>query len=388
MAKNLFIAATGKDVGKSTISFAMIHFLLAQNYKVGFMKPVGQRWLASPWGEVEEDVILMKQYFQFPDEPLDMNPIVIRKGYTESYLASIVKPNLDGKIIDAYTKIASGNDIVLIEGTGHAGVGAVLNKSNADVAKLLDAKVILLVGGGIGNSIDQLELNYSYFRCKDVSVIGIIVNKVAMEKYDKVKKAMTAYCKSKKIRLFGIIPYSPILSNPTLGQIIAELKPEIFFETNERNVVIDDFLVVASQVEEFIDYFSEKKGNQLLIMPSTRIDIAFAISSLKNVLDMKEKRLFTILFTGMSQPSERVVQSLRGEGINVLWKQGDTFSVISKLSKISIKTRTEDSFKTDEIVNLVSEKINYEQILNFLPNIPRIKKQKSIKSFFNWFRLL
>ncbi len=134
MAKNLFIAATGKDVGKSTISFAMIHYLLSQNYKVGFMKPVGQRWLASPWGEVEEDVILMKQYFQFPDEPLDMNPIVIRKGYTESYLTSIVKPNLDAKIIGAYSKIANKNDIVVIEGTGHAGVGAVLNKSNADVA--------------------------------------------------------------------------------------------------------------------------------------------------------------------------------------------------------------------------------------------------------------
>jgi dethiobiotin synthase len=385
MAKNIFIAATGKDVGKSTISFAMIHYLLAENYRVGFMKPVGQRWLESPWGEVEEDVILMKQFFHFPEAPLHMNPIVIKKGFTEYYLKSLIKPNLENKITEAYEKVAADKDVIIIEGTGHAGVGAVLDKSNADVAKLLQAKVILLVGGGIGSAIDQLELNYQYFRSKGVQVIGIIINKVAMPKYDKVRNAIKSYCKSRNIRLLGMIPYSPILSNPTLGQIICELKPEIFFETNERKIVIDDFLVVASQVEEFIDYFDEKKGNQLLVMPSTRIDIAFAISSLRNVLNMKEKRIFTILFTGMSKPSERVVRSLKGEGINVLWKKGDTYSVVSKLSKISIKTRTEDSFKTDEIIKIVSEQINYKYILPYLSEA-KIKSKKGIAAFFDWFR--
>jgi dethiobiotin synthase len=387
MAKNLFIAATGKDVGKSTISFAMIHHLLAQKYRVGFMKPVGQRWLESPWGEVEEDVILMKQYFHLEEAPLDMNPIVIKKGFTEHYLKSLIKPNLSIKITDAYQKVAENKDIIVIEGTGHAGVGAVLDKSNADVAKLLQARVLLLVGGGIGNAIDQLDLNYHYFRSKGVQVIGIIVNKVAMEKYDKVNRAISAYCKAKKIHFFGMIPYSPILSNPTLGQIIAELKPEIFFETNERRVVVDDFLVVASQIEEFIDYFDEKRGNQLLVMPSTRIDIAFAISSLKNVLNMKEKRLFVILFTGMNRPSERVVMSLKGEGINVLWKKGDTYSVISKLTKISIKTRTEDSFKIDEILKLAENNVDCKKILSFLPEKDiEFKTKKGLSSFFNWFR--
>jgi hypothetical protein len=385
MAKNLFIAATGKDVGKSTISLAMIHYLISQNYSVGFMKPVGQRWLESPWGEVEEDVILMKQFFNFPDAPLLMNPIVIKKGFTEQYLSSLIKPNLGNIITDAYHKIATGKDVVIIEGTGHAGVGAVLNKSNADVAKLLNASVILLVGGGIGNAIDQLELNYSFFQCKEVPITGVIVNKVAIDKFDKVKKAITTYCKTKKIHFLGMIPYSPTLSNPTLGQIIAELKPEIFFETNERKVLIDDFLVVASQIEEFIDYFNEKKGNQLLIMPSTRIDIAFSVSSLKSVLDMSEKRIFAILFTGINKPSERVVQSLKGEGINVLWKKGDTYSVVSKLSKISIKTRTEDSFKTEEIIKIVSEQINYKQIFSYLHN-SKVAKKNKLQTFFQWFR--
>ena len=385
MAKNVFIAATDKDVGKSTVSFAMIHFFQNQNQKVGFMKPVGQRWLESPWGEVEEDVILMKKFFKFNDEPSLMNPIVIKKGFTENYLKKIIKPDLSSNIKNAYLKLQTDKDIVIIEGTGHAGVGAVLDQSNADVARLLDAKVILLVKGGIGNMIDRLDMNYHYFQSKGANVIGIIVNKVIPSKYDKVKSAISNYCKKNKLKLFGMIPYSPILNNPTLGQIIAELKPEIFFDTQERKTVIDDFLVVASQIDEFIDYFDKKQGNQLLIMPSTRIDIAFSIPSLKNVLHMNSKRIFAIIFTGSQKPPSRVVNALRGEDINILWKPGDTYSVISKLSKISIKTRSEDSYKIEEIKNIVNDQIQYKTILKNLSRA-EVKENHGLKRFFHWIR--
>lgn len=367
MAKNIFIAATGKDVGKSTVSFAFISKLCSMNKNVAFMKPVGQRWLPSKWGEVEEDVILMKEAFKLPDEPKYMNPVVIKKGYTEDYLTRTIKPDLSSDIIFGYRELSKDKDYVIIEGTGHAGVGSVVDHSNADVAAILDAKVVLLAKGGIGNTIDRLELNRVFFEKRGVEVIGVIINKVIESKYEKVKDAIEIYCKEHKLKLFGVIPYSTVLNNPTLGTVIEELNPVVLKETEERNVVIDEYLVGASNLKEAIAYMKQIHGNILLILPSERIDIILSIPNIKTLLG-DGVRILALLLTGHNKPDDDILKILEKEQINILWKKGDTYSVISKLSKISIKTRAIDNYKIDEIQKIVLKNIDFKSIFSRIRN--------------------
>ncbi|HMA69805.1 MAG TPA: dethiobiotin synthase [Candidatus Mcinerneyibacterium sp.] len=365
MAKNIFIAATDKDVGKSTVSFALINQLLEGNYNVGFMKPIGQRWRESKWGKIEEDVILIKEIFKLKDDPNYMNPVVVNRGFTTNYLNKTIKPNLSKKILNSYQYIQKNKDFVIIEGTGHAGVGSVIDHSNADVASLLDSKVVLMAKGGIGSTIDKLELNRLFFERKGIDVIGVIINKVLRNKIDKVKKSIKKYCKKNRLRLFGIIPYSPILGNPTLGTIIEELKPVIYQETNERNLVLNDYLVVASHLKEAINIIEKRSGNLLLVIPSERLEISYAIPSFSKLKSFKNTRIFTILFSGLEKPDDNVLSILKNQNINVLWKKGDTFSVISALSGISIKTRPFDNFKIDEINKIVKNNVNTKKLFKF-----------------------
>ncbi len=382
--KNIFIAATGKDVGKSTISFALLDILQQNQQKVGFMKPVGQRWLPSPWGKVEEDVILMKDIFHFPEEPPLMNPVVIRKGFTEEYLAQLVKPKLARKIESAYHTLSQDKDYIIIEGTGHAGVGSVIDVSNATVANLLQAKVVLVVDGGIGSAIDKLELNRAFFAQHGVEITGVIVNKVLVDKADKVRNAIQKYCQKKKLQFLGLIPYSPILSHPTLGQVIDEIKPEIIHETSERRTVIDKFVVGASTLDEFVEFMREMKGNLLLVFPAVRLDIIFAIANLAKITDPHETRVHTILFSGKHKPSEIAVQTLIDAQVNILWKGGDTFTVISNLSSISIKTRPQDSYKIDEIRKIVSRNIDWQRLLTRIAEVtPTRSWLHKVQAFFD-----
>jgi len=364
MAKNIFIAGTGKDIGKSTISFALIDKLKREGYKVGFMKPIGQRWIESPWGKVEEDVVLMKKIFDLKENPEEMNPVVVDKGFTEKYLSKMIRPDLKSDIVHAYQKVAKEKDYVIIEGTGHSGVGSVIDKSNAAVAKILEARVILTVDGGIGSTIDKLELNRKFFSASGIKVDGILVNKVIEKKADKVEKYIKQYCDDKELQYYGLIPYSPILSNPTLGQVIEELNPEIIHETNERKTVIDSFVVGASTTEEFIEFLQEKEGNILLVFPAVRLDLIFAIPNLTNFMDSEKCRVHTVLFSGKHRPSEGAVKALIQNNVNVLWEGGETFTVISDLSSISIKTRPEDRSKISEIRSRVKKNINFERVKN------------------------
>ena len=60
-------------------------------------------------------------------------------------------------------QVAIGRDVLLIEGTGHAGVGAVIGLSNADVAALLQAPVLIVSEAGVGRPIDEIVLDHCLF---------------------------------------------------------------------------------------------------------------------------------------------------------------------------------------------------------------------------------
>jgi dethiobiotin synthetase len=121
-----------------------------------------------------------------------MSPIAIEKGFTENYIKSGNREKLVTDIVNSFERIAKHKELVVIEGTGHAGVGSVFDLSNAKVARLLNAKVILVTAGGIGRPIDEIVLNMALFEKEGVDVIGVIVNKVLPSKYKKIEQVVKA----------------------------------------------------------------------------------------------------------------------------------------------------------------------------------------------------
>jgi dethiobiotin synthetase len=78
------------------------------------------------------------------------------------------------RIQKAFDRVAWEKDFVLCEGSGHAGVGSVFDLSNAQVAKILGCKVIIVTQGGIGKPIDEVALNQALFEKEGVEIIGVI----------------------------------------------------------------------------------------------------------------------------------------------------------------------------------------------------------------------
>src|SRR5260370_13358852 len=92
-----------------------------------------------------------------------MSPSAVEPDFTRKYLQSSNNEALVKKIQKAFDRVAWEKDFVLCEGSGHAGVGSVFDLSNAQVAKILGAKVIIVTQGGIGRPIDERSLNQAPF---------------------------------------------------------------------------------------------------------------------------------------------------------------------------------------------------------------------------------
>lgn len=163
----IYVAATKQHVGKTTTSLALMSGLSKRFEKVGFIKPVGQQHVpvevpVDPTGEndamktirVDKDVCLVREHFQLTHCPYpSMSPCLIGSGYTKQFIDGDIQlhTQLDD-IVKAFREIDDASDVVLCEGTGHAGVGSVVGASNAKVASMLGADMILVANGGLGKT--------------------------------------------------------------------------------------------------------------------------------------------------------------------------------------------------------------------------------------------
>ncbi|MGB0432247.1 MAG: AAA family ATPase [Bacteroidia bacterium] len=175
--KKLYVAATGQHVGKTTSTLGLVYALRKIGHDVGYCKPVGQEFVDLGTLKADKDALLFSNFMDFQLDASIHSPVILGRGATSAYLDDPKDFDYDKDIMHATSILENNHETVVYEGTGHPGVGSVVNLSNADVAKMLDAKVIMVVKGGIGNTIDKLQMALSVFREKNVPVVGVIVNK-------------------------------------------------------------------------------------------------------------------------------------------------------------------------------------------------------------------
>src|SRR5881296_3661018 len=208
----IFIAATRQNDGKTTASLGLLAALQTVYPRIGYIKPVGQRFVEIEEQKIDEDTVLMDRVYQLNCPLVDMSPIAVEPDFTRKYLQTANNETLTNKIHTAFDRVAWEKDFVLCEGSGHAGVGSVFDLSNAQVAKMLGCKVIIVTRGGIGKPIDEVALNQTLFEKEGVEIIGVIINKVIGTKLDYVSDFARRGFKRRGLELLGVLPHERILS--------------------------------------------------------------------------------------------------------------------------------------------------------------------------------
>ncbi|NJN35587.1 MAG: AAA family ATPase, partial [Saprospiraceae bacterium] len=157
--------------------------------------------------QVDKDVVLFADLLDFDIDPAIHSPVILGQGATTDFLDVPEKFNFPQNILDAHHALGRQHELVIMEGTGHPGVGAVVNMSNSDVAKLTNAGVIMVAEGGIGSTIDQLSMCLEPFLTKNVPILGVILNKVLDEKREKVEHYVKKWLEKYDIPLLGTLPF-------------------------------------------------------------------------------------------------------------------------------------------------------------------------------------
>jgi len=372
--RKIFIAATKQNDGKTTVSLGIIKNLQQKFGKVGFIKPIGQRYLEEEGLKIDEDSILIEEVCGIKCGLKDMSPIAVEKGFTEKYITKPDKRSISGQIQNSFRKISKNQDLVVIEGTGHAGVGSVFDHSNAAVARLLGSKVIIISSGGVGRPIDEIVLNKALFEKEGVKVLGVIINKVLPDKFTKISGFVRKGLERKGIDVLGVLPYDPMLARPTIEQILEETDFQVICGKQYLERSVAKVIVAAMEPRDAVRYISE---DSLMITPGDREDmIISALSCFRdsgnklennglasNSQSHKKLKVCGMVLSCGIIPEPPIMNLLEKAQIPVLLAKSDTYDVATCLHDLTVKIRPCDKDKIKAVVKLIQENVDFKKIL-------------------------
>ncbi|HEU0264130.1 MAG TPA: AAA family ATPase, partial [Geobacterales bacterium] len=262
------------------------------------------------------------------------------------------------KIRDACAELEKKNDFLIIEGAGHGGVGSVIGLNNARVARLVDAPVVMVAGGGIGNVIDSVQLNLPLYEKEGADVRLVLVNKLLPEKRHSTLSYLEKAFTPSGIRVMGAFDYSAILANPTLQNIARLINRPLNGDRGGRSRIIHHIQLGAASSQRVIDGLLE---STLLITTSSRDELIVTASSLYNIPAYRHK-IAGLVIPGHAPVSAITQRILEDSNIPYIRVEETTAEIFSRLTEHVSKLSPEDDEKLSLIRSLAETAIDFPTI--------------------------
>nr|WP_297916525.1 AAA family ATPase [uncultured Allomuricauda sp.] len=365
MTKKLFIAATGQHKGKTTCTLGIAASIKSKGYNVGYCKPVGQNHILIDDAMVDKDVVLFENILDFQTVPKIHSPVIISSGVTRAFIDDPSQFQFVEKIQRAKTHLEKNHDVLVYEGTGHAGVGSIVDLSNAQVAKMLDCEVIMVAEGGIGNTFDQLNMNLALFRELDVPVKGVIINKIHPGKSEKVIRCVTEAMKKIDIPVLGALPYDKVLSYPLLATIKKSISGRVLLNPKQMYKQVEDIIAGSLAAVDELTHFHN------LVLIATIDNLKTKIQNIKRKAEAEKLEgcpLSGVIITsydkfkGSSSASDFDDDYLKAHKIPVLATDLDTYDTVVAISNIEVKINNKTPWKVKRAISLFENNVDLKSI--------------------------
>ncbi|ASP40257.1 phosphate acetyltransferase [Bacterioplanes sanyensis] len=363
---NLFIAPTSMETGLTTISLGLIRALDAQGLKVGFVKPI-----APNYGDSERSTHLVRAVLELKT-PDPMHLGGIQQRVSQGKLDHVLED-----VVELHAQVANDCDVVLIEGLVPDRSEPYTAKLNAEMAKALNADVLLVADGQARTAEriqSDLRLHIGLFGSQRLNLMGCLINKVggpASEPglpSDEVahERFINGQCTTEQAwnlkldgcPVLGVMPWKAELISPRTLDVARALNAEVLHpgELDKRRV-----LRIGLCARTLTNMLETLRPGTLVVTPGDREDIILAAAMAAN----NGTPLAGLLLTGGFTPSQNLIHLCRSAlntGVPVLLTKRDTFSTARVLSSMSTHVPVDDVARVHEIMSAVAEHVDAETL--------------------------
>jgi BioD-like phosphotransacetylase family protein len=234
--------------------------------------------------------------------------------------------------------------------------------SNAQVAKLLDAGVIMVVEGGIGSTIDMLNMSTALFREEGVPIIGVIINKVHPDKLDKVKKYVGMWLETNHLPLLGLIPYEKTLAFPLIRSVCDAVKGVITYNADFADNKVES-IIAGSLID--LKELKSSQDNLLIVDTKSINDAIKKIELMATAHNIGHCPLCGIVATGEGQMDKRTIKYIETNKLPLVRTEWDTYGSVLRISKIEVKINRSTPWKVNMAIDLIKNNVNLDSVLSY-----------------------
>jgi len=357
MVQKIFIAATGQNSGKTTTCISLLHLARKEYKRIGFIKPLGPKPITFNRIPVDKDAALIAQVFGLTKNIKYMSPVVVFPDTTKKIVdGEIQAERLQENILHACAELEKKCDFLVIEGSGHPGVGSIMKLSNARIARLLDASVLMVTGGGLGNVVDNVSMNLALFEKEGVKVKALLANKLAPEKKIRIFDYLQRALADEPFAVLSGFEYNPVLADPTLRRISKLLDLPLYGNRRGVGRIIHNIQIGAASTQRITELL---KPSSLLIVTSSRDEL---LVTLANLYQMPEYRniIVGLIIPGLAPVSEITQKILDRSNIPYMRTKTQTTAELYKIITEDVSKITgEDKEKLNLIKELAEKELDF-----------------------------
>ena len=339
------VTSLRQSAGKTSV---IIGLTKALEKSIGYIKPLGERFLYRKKRLWDYDAALITNIFDLKENPEEMSI-----GFHHSKLHYILdKESTRGKLQDLLVSVGRRKDLFFAECGKDMAYGSSVHLDAISVAEQLDARIIVVISGDEDGIVDDAIFLKQYIGTIEKRLHGIIINKVAnvSDFYD----TKLSQIEKQGIHVLGIIPLTPELTYFTLSYLADRLFAKVIAAEEHLNRSVKNIFIGAMSADASLKNPLFREECKIVITSGDRDDM---------ILAAIESGAVAVILTNNIMPSSSLIAQANSLKVPLLLVSGDTYDIARQIENMESLLTKNDIEKITLVEQLVRRHVHLEKVL-------------------------
>ncbi|WP_411876259.1 phosphotransacetylase family protein [Vulcanococcus limneticus] len=349
--------------GKSALVLGLARQLLQRGISVRFGKPLATSLDATtpadalnaagsvtPGPElIDDDVRFVGQILGLADDQLLPSAHLLEPAAAQ---ARLLAGDLEaGAGFEAFRArlAAAGEGLTLLEAAGSLSEGLLYGLSLPQLARALQAPVVLVHPWSDASSADALLQAHGLLGSL---LAGVVLNAVTPEVVPQLRAEVAPALERLGIPVLGVMPRSPLLRSVTVEELARRLDARVLCCRERLDLLVETLSIGAMNVNSAMEFFRRRR-NMAVVTGADRTDIQLAAL---------EASTQCLILTGAGEPLPQLISRAEELEVPLLKVEHDTLTTVEVIERTFGHVRLHESVKASYAFRLVEEHCDFERL--------------------------
>lgn len=239
---------------------------------------------------------------------------------------------------------------MLLEGPNDWSEGAVLGLPASRVAKLFDARGLMVSRFQTLLEVDNILAFHD--EMAPHGCLGVVLNAVPRARTGQVEHLIRPYLEQRGIPVLAVLPQDPILDAVSVNELADHLAAEFLCCLDAGENLVETMMVGAMSVESALSYF-RRQANKAVITGGDRVDIQLAAL---------ETSTTCLLLTGNLRPNPLILTRAEEQGVPILVVSTDTMTTVRRAEELFGRARFRQTSKIERFETLLEAHFDFGRL--------------------------